>query len=85
MGPESFEMIYKNIAYDREQQARAAAMANPTSPRGAAGGSQGVEVSSLSATDRPPTVRGVRSRGLPMDIMSIREAYEAALREHGVG
>ena len=27
MGPESFEMIYKNIAYDREQQARAQAMA----------------------------------------------------------
>ena len=28
MGPESFEMIYKNIAFDRAQQARAAAQAD---------------------------------------------------------
>ena len=40
MGPESFEMIYKNIAYDREQAGAGGGDGHPTGARAAAGGSQ---------------------------------------------
>ena len=85
MGPESFEMIYKNIAYDREQQARQAAMATrqtqeaqreAAKTRGQQLVGQGGSANGAGSTT--PT-------GTPEGHMSITDAYEAALREHGVG
>lgn len=84
MGPESFEMIYKNLAFDRSQQARAAAMADRQAQEAQreAAKQRGQQLvgqggSANGAGGMPP--------GLPDGHMSITEAYEAALREHGVG
>jgi len=84
MGPESFEMIYKNIAYDREQQARATAMANRQAQEAQreADKQRGQQLvgsgpSANGAGGQPP--------GAPDGRMSINEAYDAALRAHGVG
>ena len=84
MGPESFEMIYKNIAYDREQQARQAAMANrqtQEAQREAAKTRNG----QLIGNGPSAASAGGSQPGVSDGPVSIQDAYEAALREHGVG
>jgi len=82
MGPESFEMIYKNIAFDRAQAARAqmqaqrsqsdsqreAAKANGQQLVGQGGSANGV---------------GGPQPGVSGGPLSIQEAFELAEREHG--
>lgn len=82
MGPASFDMIYKNIAFDRAHTARQQAerqRAAQEAQRRAAGerASQliGMGSSANGAGGQPP--------GLAEGSMSLSEAYEAALREHG--
>jgi hypothetical protein len=84
MGPESFEMIYKNIAYDREQQARAAAMATRQAQEGQR---EAAKVSSQQLVGNGPSANGAGGAqpGTSNGTLSISEAYEAALRELGVG
>jgi hypothetical protein len=84
MGPESFEMIYKNLAFDRAQQARAEAQANrqQTEQQRRAAAERASQVvgngrSANGAGGPPPSASDGR--------MSINEAYDAALRAHGVG
>jgi hypothetical protein len=81
MGPESFDMIYKNIAFDRAQQLRGqqlqqrqAAEASRSAARDRAGQLIGTGGSSNGAGGVPT------SGGNP----SIHEAFAAAEREHNV-
>ena len=83
MGPASFEMIYKNIAYDREQQARAAALAQRQAQEAQRGAAK-VRDQQLIGNGGSANGAGARTPGTPDGHMSISEAYEAALREHGV-
>ena len=84
MGPESFDMIYKNIAYDREQQARAQAMANRQAQeqQREAAKQRGQQI-----VGQGPSVNGAGGQppGPPDGRMSISEAYDLALKQHGVG
>jgi len=84
MGPESFEMIYRSVAYDREQQARAAAMAERQAQEAQreAAKTRGQQ---LVGNGRSANGAGSPTPGTPDGRMSVSEAYEAALREHGVG
>ena len=84
MGPESFEMIYKNIAYDREQQARAQAMATRQQQEGQreAAKTRGQQ---LIGNGPSAASAGGPQPGVSNGHVSVTEAYEAALREHGVG
>ena len=85
MGPASFEMIYKNIAYDRDQQARAAAMAERQAQEAQreAAKTRGQQLigNGGSANGANASTPG----GTPDGRMSIHEAYDAALKQHGVG
>lgn len=82
MGPESFEMIYKNIAFDRAQtaqaQAAAARQAQEAQRAGARATAQQLigNGSSANGAGGPPP-------GAPEGRMSLTEAYEAAERELG--
>ena len=75
MGPESFDMIWKNIAFDRAQAARAQPAATPAGrgERTAAGRQRW-----LRHTGRNDT--GTEASGP----MTISEAFDLALREQGV-
>jgi hypothetical protein len=83
-GPEQFETIYKSLAFDRAQQARAetqAQRAEQESRRQAAGQRAGQLIGNGSSAN---------SAGAPMadpsdGRLSISEAFDAALKEHGVG
>jgi hypothetical protein len=83
LGPEAFDMIYKNIAFDRahaaRQQAQQARQQQEEQRRAA-----GERASQLIGNG--PSANGA---GGPMPEpadgrMSLSEAYEASLREHGV-
>ena len=82
MGPESFEMIYKNMAFDRAQQARATAMADrqaqETQRETAKQTGQQLVGNGGSANGA-----GGRAPGASEGRMSIQEAFDAAVREHG--
>ena len=84
MGPESFEMIYKNMAFDRAQQARAEAQANrqQTDQQRRAAAER---ASQVVGNGRSANGAGGPPPGASDGRMSVSEAYEAALREHGVG
>jgi hypothetical protein len=84
MGPESFDMIYKNVAYDREQQARARAMAERQAQEAQreAAKARGTQ---LVGNGGSASGAGAPTPGAPDGRMSITEAYDAALRAHGVG
>jgi hypothetical protein len=82
MGPGAFEMIYKNIAFDRAQRARELAMQQRTEQNAAreaakARGQQlvGYGPSAAAAGGPPP----VPSEGRPI---SLSEAFEAAWDQH---
>lgn len=82
MGPESFDMIYKNIAFDRAQSARAKAQAQRQAQE-AQRGARGAVASQLigngssanGAGGQPPTPSDGR--------MSLSEAYALAEQELG--
>ena len=80
MGPESFDMIYKNLAFDRAHQARQQAEAQRAQARqGARDNAQqliGNGVSANHTAGVPPPDTSDRR-------MSISEAFDAALRESG--
>ncbi|HEU0069383.1 MAG TPA: hypothetical protein VFQ26_09030 [Nitrospiraceae bacterium] len=84
MGPESFEMIYKNIAYDREQNARAQAMATRQAQEAQreAAKQRGQQ---LVGSGPSANSAGGLLPGASDGHMSVSEAYELALKEHGVG
>lgn len=83
MGPESFDMIYKTLAFDRAQAARAQARAQQAAQsvqrqQAAATAQQLVGnggSASMAGTSPAPTNAGP---------VSIAEAFEMASREHGV-
>ena len=85
MGPESFEMIYKNLAYDREQQARGQAMATRQAQEAQREAAKTRGQQLVGNGRSAASAGGVVQPGAPDGHMSIHEAYEAALREHGVG
>lgn len=82
MGPESFEMIYKNLAFDRAQtaqaQAYAARQANETQRAGARSVAQQLIGNGSSANGA-----GGAEPGPAEGRMSLSEAYELALKQHG--
>ena len=83
MGPDSFDMIYKNIAFDRAHQARQLAQQQrqqQEEQRRAAG----ERASQLIGSDTSANGAGGALPGPADGRMSISEAYEAALREHGM-
>ena len=85
MGPESFEMIYKNIAYDREQQARAGGDGQPTGPRGRREAAK----TRSQQLDRQRTIRQqcgwAAARGFRWNHVHPRSLRSCPQNEHGVG
>ena len=82
MGPESFDMIYKNIAFDRAHQARQQAQETrqqQEEQRRAAG----ERASQLVGSGPSANSAGGSMPGPAEGQMSLSEAYEASLREHG--
>ncbi|HEX5016000.1 MAG TPA: hypothetical protein VFX15_00265 [Actinomycetes bacterium] len=82
MGPASFDMIYKNIAFDRAHTAREQAQqqrAQLEEQRRAAG----ERASQLIGSGSSANGAGGQHPELAAGRMSLSEAYEAALREHG--
>jgi hypothetical protein len=82
MGPESFEMIYKNIAFDRAQAARAQMQAQRSQSdlqreAAKANGSQ------LVGQGGSANGAGGPQPGVSAGPLSIQEAFELAEREHG--
>jgi len=82
MGPESFDMIYKNLAFDRAHQARQQAQqtrqAQEEQRRAA-----GERASQLVGSEPSANGAGGPMPGPAEGRMSLSEAYEASLREHG--
>ena len=82
MGPESFDMIYKNIAFDRAQSARAQAYAQRQAQEAQRAG-RGAVASQLIGNGSSANGAGGQPP-VPSDgRMSLTEAYEAAERELG--
>jgi hypothetical protein len=82
MGPESFDMIYKNIAFDRAHTARQQAeqqRAQQEQQRRAAG----ERASQLIGNGSSANSAGGADPNLVPGQMSLSEAYEAALQQHG--
>ena len=82
MGPESFDMIYKNIAFDRAHTAREQAQQQRTQQeeqRRAAG----ERASQLIGNGASANGAGGQHPDLAVGRMSLSEAYEAAMNEHG--
>lgn len=82
MGPEAFEMIYKNLAFDRAQQARAAAEAQ-RQERDAQREVNRERSQQLVGQGRSANGAGGPPPGPSDGRMSIHEAFEAAERELG--
>jgi regulator of protease activity HflC (stomatin/prohibitin superfamily) len=83
MGPESFEMIWKNIAFDRAmtaQQQHAAQQAAATAQRQAAGANAQQLIGNGGSATRAGTSPAPANAGP----MSIAEAYAQAERELGI-
>lgn len=83
LGPESFDMIYKNLAFDRAHQARQQAQQQrqqQEEQRRAAG----ERASQLIGNDTSANGAGGSLPGPADGRMSISEAFEAAAREHGL-
>lgn len=82
MGPESFDMIYKNIAFDRAQSARAQAYAQRQAQE-AQRGARGAVASQLIGNGASANGAGGQPPGPSDGRMSLTEAYENAERELG--
>ena len=82
MGPEAFEMIYKNLAFDRAQQARAAAEVQRRE-RDAQREVNRERSQQLVGQGRSANGAGGPPPGASDGRMSIHEAFEAAERELG--
>lgn len=79
MGPESFDMIWKNIAFDRAQAARQTAAAQAASRQQAAANAQQLVGNGHSAT-RAGTSPTPENSGP----MTIAQAFDLAMREQGI-
>jgi len=82
MGPAAFDMVWKNIAYDRAQQARAAHAAQQEAAqqqRRQAGANAAALVGNGPSATRAGTSPAPESSGP----MTIAQAFDAALREQG--
>jgi len=82
MGPEAFDMIYKNLAFDRAHEARQQAQQTrqqQEEQRRAAG----ERASQLIGNGPSANGAGGPMPGPAEGRMSLSEAYEASLREHG--
>lgn len=82
MGPESFDMIYKNIAFDRAQSARAQAQAQRQAQE-AQRGARGAVASQLIGNGSSANGAGGQLPGPPDGRLSLSEAYDLAERELG--
>lgn len=78
MGPESFDMIYKNLAFDRAHMARASRQQQEAQRRAA-----GERASQLIGNGPSANGAGGAMPGPADGRMSLSEAYEAAERELG--
>lgn len=83
MGPESFDMIYKNIAFDRAEKARAQAQARREAQEAQRGANRAV-AQQVIGNGASANGAGGPLPGVSDGRMSISEAYEAALQEHGM-
>ena len=83
LGPGQLEMVYKNLAFDRAQQARALAQQQhgeqQAQRRAASANAQQLISSGSSANSAGAPMNNGASDGH----MSIREAFDAAIDEHG--
>jgi hypothetical protein len=79
MGPESFDMIWKNIAFDRAQQARQTAQQQAAARQQAAANASQLVGNGSSAT-RAGTSPAPESSGP----MTIAQAFDLALKEHRI-
>jgi hypothetical protein len=85
VGPEWFETIYKNIAFDRAHRARAEAQA-VRGRQEAARRQAGAEASQLIGNGASANGAGATvPLGASDGHMSVSDAYELALKEHGLG
>jgi hypothetical protein len=82
MGPESFEMIYKNLAFDRAQSAQAQAAARRQAQEAQRGNNK-VVANQLIGNGSSANGAGGQPPGPSDGRMSLIEAYEAAERELG--
>lgn len=82
MGPESFEMIYKNLAFDRAQSARAQAQAQRAAQE-AQRGARGAAASQLIGNGSSANGAGGQQPGASDGVMSLSEAFAQAERDLG--
>ena len=81
-GPESFEMIYKNLAFDRAQAARAQ-MQQTRQTTEQQRRAAGMAASQVVSSGPSANSAGAPLNGASDGPMSIRDAFNAALSEHG--
>jgi len=82
MGPESFEMIYKNLAFDRAQSARAQAQAQRQAQE-AQRGARGAAASQLIGNGSSANGAGGQQPGASDGPMSLSEAFAKAEQDLG--